>query len=88
LADRLAIIPGRDYFDHLTILIVGSHKPWPCPSRGIPENINFAVNAELARALLDKHGIKYDSTEASEPLATPALAERALKYTALVQCYR
>jgi S1-C subfamily serine protease len=54
----------------------------------IPENINFAVNTDLVRALLDKHGIKYDTTEASEPLATPAIAERALKYTVLVQCYR
>jgi S1-C subfamily serine protease len=54
----------------------------------LSENINFAVNAELARALLDKNSIKYDTVTAAEALPMPTIAERALKYTVLVQCYR
>jgi S1-C subfamily serine protease len=54
----------------------------------IPENVNFAVNAELARALLDKNGIKYETQEATEPLSTQVVAERALKFTLMVECYR
>ena len=54
----------------------------------IPENINFAVHVELARALLDKNAVKYETTAASETLSTPAIAEQALKYTVLVQCRR
>ena len=54
----------------------------------IPENVNFAVNAELARALLDKNGVKYETKEPGEPLSTPAVAERALKFTVMIECYR
>jgi S1-C subfamily serine protease len=55
----------------------------------IPENINFAVNVALARALLDKNGVTYEeASPASEPLSTPAIAERALKYTVMIECYR
>lgn len=54
----------------------------------LPENINFAVHGEEARALLDKNGIKYDTEAAGEALATPAVAARALKFTVLVQCER
>jgi hypothetical protein len=54
----------------------------------IPKNVNFAVNAELARALLDKNGVKYETQDATEPLSTQAVAERALKFTVMVECYR
>jgi len=54
----------------------------------IPENVNFAVNADLARALLDKNGVKYEAKEAGEPLATPLVAEHALKFTVMIECYR
>ena len=54
----------------------------------IPENVNFAVNAKYARALLDRSGVPYQIATAGEPLSTPAIAERALKFTVLVQCFR
>jgi hypothetical protein len=55
----------------------------------IPENINFAVKAELARALLDKNSVKYDTAPSnSEQLATPEIAEKVFKFTAMVQCYK
>ena len=54
----------------------------------IPENVNFAVNAKYARALLDHSGVPYQTASADEALSTPAIAERALKFTVLVQCFR
>jgi len=54
----------------------------------IPENVNFAVNARYARALLDRSGVPYQTAAAGETLSTPAIAERALKFTVLVQCLR
>jgi uncharacterized protein len=54
----------------------------------MPENINFAVNAKYARALLDRSGVSYQTAGAEETLSTPAIAERALKFTVLVQCFK
>ena len=54
----------------------------------IPENVNFAVNARYARALLDRSGVRYQTAAAGETLSTPAIAEQALKFTVLVQCLR
>jgi len=54
----------------------------------IPENVNFAVNAKYARALLDRSGVSYQTATADQTLSTPAIAERALKFTVLVQCFK
>jgi S1-C subfamily serine protease len=55
----------------------------------LPENINFAVKADLARALLDKNGIKYDASPFKiEQLTTPEIADKVFKFTAMVQCFK
>jgi S1-C subfamily serine protease len=55
----------------------------------LPENINFAVKANLARALLDKNGVKYETLPSkTEALSTPDIADKVFKFTALVQCYK
>lgn len=55
----------------------------------LPENINFAVKADLARALLDKNGVRYDASQSKvEQLAIPEIAEKVFKFTAMVQCYK
>jgi uncharacterized protein len=54
----------------------------------MPENVNFAVNAKYARALLERSGESYQTAAAEETLSPPAIAERALKFTVLVQCFR
>ena len=54
----------------------------------IPENVNFAVTAKYARALPDRSGVPYQTAAADETLSTPAIAERALKFAVLVQCFR
>ena len=53
----------------------------------IPQNVNFAINAVVARAFLDAHGIEYEiGVEASEPPKT-AIAELAAKFTVPVLCH-
>jgi hypothetical protein len=54
----------------------------------MPENVNFAVNAKYARALLERSGESYQTIATEETLSPPAIAERALKFTVLVQCFR
>jgi S1-C subfamily serine protease len=55
----------------------------------LPENINFAVRADLARALLDKNGIEYDAPLSKvEQLATPEIAEKVFKFIAMIQCFK
>jgi len=52
-----------------------------------PENVNFAVNAQCARAARSQRSALPNRT-ADETLSTPAIAKRALKFTVLVQCFR
>ena len=54
----------------------------------MPENVNFAVNAKYARTLLDRSGVSYQTASADETLSITAIAERALKFTVLVQCFK
>jgi len=54
----------------------------------IPENINFAVRADLARALLGKNGIKYAVSPSDVALTTADIAAKVFKFTAMVQCFR
>ena len=46
------------------------------------------MNAKYARTLLDRTSVPYQTATAGEPLSTTAIAERALKFTVLVQCFK
>jgi S1-C subfamily serine protease len=54
----------------------------------LPENINFAVKGNLARALLDKNSVQYEISPSNTELPAPEIAEKVFKFTALVQCYK
>ena len=55
----------------------------------IPENINFAVKAELVRELLDKIGVRYAAPPSEfKQLAIPEIVENVFKFSAIVQCFR
>ena len=54
----------------------------------IPENVNFAVNGKYAQELVERSEVPYQTATTDETLSTPAIAERALKLTVLVQCFR
>lgn len=54
----------------------------------MPENVNFAIKAEEARAFLAAHGIKVERAPAGAPLSTAAIAAQALKLTVRLECWK
>lgn len=54
----------------------------------IPQNINFAINANVLRSFLDANGVDYDTASSDKPIATTAIAEKAKGFTVLVECWR
>ena len=54
----------------------------------IPQNVNFAIKASVVRAFLDSRDVNY-RTESSESILSAAdVADRAKKFTVLVECWR
>lgn len=54
----------------------------------IPQNVGFALSSTVARTFLDSKGIDYQSASSSGTSSTTEIAERARKFTVLVQCWR
>ena len=54
----------------------------------IPENINFAIKAEDARAFLKAHNIAVASPPVGRYLNTATIADQALKYTVRLECWK
>jgi TPR repeat protein len=54
----------------------------------IPQNVNFAVHANVLRTFLDANSVDYDSASSEKPLATTAIAEKARGFTVLVECWK
>jgi TPR repeat protein/stage V sporulation protein SpoVS len=54
----------------------------------IPENVNFAIKAGLAREFLDAKGIEYRTAPSSTRMETGAIAERARNFLVLIECYK
>ena len=53
----------------------------------IPQNINFAIRAELAKLFLNKHSVDFE-IEANRVRVEPwALADDAKRYTVLISCW-
>ncbi|MGQ0664206.1 MAG: trypsin-like peptidase domain-containing protein, partial [Pseudomonadota bacterium] len=53
----------------------------------IPQNVNFAIKASLARSFLDANGIDYDTQSSGTELKPAEVGERARKFTVLVECW-
>jgi S1-C subfamily serine protease len=54
----------------------------------IPQNVNFAIKAALARSFLDANGVEYESASSAEELGAAEIGERAKAFTVLVECWR
>lgn len=54
----------------------------------IPENINFAIKAEEARAFLKAHNVAVAAPPLSKEISTAAVADQALKYTVRLECWK
>jgi S1-C subfamily serine protease len=54
----------------------------------IPQNVNFAINASVARIFLDAQSVDYETAASEEVLSVSQVAERARRSTVLVECLR
>ncbi|MFQ5972862.1 MAG: trypsin-like peptidase domain-containing protein [Alphaproteobacteria bacterium] len=53
----------------------------------IPQNVNFAINAGIARLFLDLEGVEYDTAPSDRPLEAADIAARAREFTVLIECF-
>jgi S1-C subfamily serine protease len=54
----------------------------------IPQNVNFAINASVARLLLDNLGVPYSENQSLDVRPAADIAELATRYTLLLECWR
>ena len=54
----------------------------------IPQNVNFAIKASVARSFLDANSVDYRTTAEARELKTADVGDRAKKFTLLIECWR
>ena len=54
----------------------------------IPQNVNFAIQAPVARILLDANGVEYQTAPSDQELPTADVAAKAREFTVQVECHR
>jgi S1-C subfamily serine protease len=54
----------------------------------IPQNINFALNASVARILMDAVGVQYVTATPQRDLSAADIGESAKAFTVLIECWR
>jgi hypothetical protein len=54
----------------------------------IPENVNFAIKAEVARTFLDSKGIKYQMERSDKQLSPADIGDVARPFTLQIECER
>jgi S1-C subfamily serine protease len=54
----------------------------------IPQNVNFAVNASVARTFLDANGVAYVTAAPGEPVSSADVGQRAKAFTVLIECWK
>ncbi len=54
----------------------------------IPQNVNFALKANVAKSFLESHGIEYESVSNRRELSVPDVADAAREFTVRVLCYQ
>jgi uncharacterized protein len=54
----------------------------------IPQNVNFALNANVLRGFLDANDVQYADGASAKPLARTEVASRAARFTVLVECWK
>ncbi|BAE51044.1 trypsin-like peptidase domain-containing protein [Paramagnetospirillum magneticum] len=52
----------------------------------LPQNINFAIKADLARSYLDSNGVSYQTAESSAQLSVADVGERIKRVTVFIEC--
>ena len=54
----------------------------------IPQNINFAIKANVAKGFLESYGIAHEIAPKAKELSVPDVTESARAFSVLVLCYR
>lgn len=54
----------------------------------IPQNVNFAIQANVLRSFLDANGVRYASERSTQVMPATAIAEKARDFTVLVECWK
>ena len=54
----------------------------------IPQNVNFAINAAIAKAFLDSHGVEYETAASTTTKGSADIGAEAKQFTLLLECYR
>ncbi|ARJ65620.1 hypothetical protein WV31_08100 [Magnetospirillum sp. ME-1] len=52
----------------------------------LPQNINFAIKADLARSYLDSNGVNYQTAASSAQLSVADVGERIKRVTVFIEC--
>ena len=82
--------PLLDLSGNVVGIIVGKLDAiWVAETTGdIPQNVNFAINALIARAFLDSQGVNYQTAQFSEDRAVADIAADARNYTFMLECWK
>jgi hypothetical protein len=54
----------------------------------VPQNVNFAIKGEIARAFLDSKGINYQTAQSNQNLSVAEVGDGARPFTVFVECKR
>lgn len=54
----------------------------------IPQNVNFAINANVLRSFLEANSVDYETANSNQVLLTTAIADKAKSFTVLVECWK
>ena len=54
----------------------------------IPQNVNFAITANVLRGFLDANGVEYKSGSTGAVIGTAEIARRAQVFTVLIECWK
>jgi hypothetical protein len=54
----------------------------------IPHNVNFAIKSTVVRNFLDANNVAYATAPTTHELKTADVADRAKKFTLLIECWK
>ena len=54
----------------------------------VPQNVNFAINANVLAAFLDANGVDYKSGPIGASISTQEVARRAQAFAVLIECWK
>ena len=56
-------------------------------TRGIPQNVNFAIKDEMATLFLNSHGVSYETAVSEKHVESAEIGEVAKQFTFSLTCY-